>query len=85
MVFQLYLFENMGLSRLNTYSGSYICSKNGKDNGDDDNGPTYCKCEPGTVHEGLDLTPYFNATYDSWTAECSRIRDLKCQHADKMP
>lgn len=75
-------FENMGLSRLNTYSGSYICSKNGKDNGDDDNGPTYCKCEPGTVHEGLDLTPYFNATYDSWTAECSRIRDLKCNDAN---
>lgn len=70
-------FENMGLSRLNAYSGSYICSKSGKDKNNKEE-PTYCKCESGTVHEGLDLTPYFNKTYDSWTAECARIRDLKC-------
>lgn len=75
-------FDNMGLSKLKSYSGSYICSKKGKDDGNDDKGPTYCKCEPGTVHEGLDLTPYFNTTYDSWTAECSRVRDLKCNDPD---
>lgn len=68
-------FEDIDFSKLKSYSGSYVCSKSKKKRPPISN---YCKCEPGTLYEGLDLTPYFNNKYDSWLAECSRVRDLKC-------
>ena len=72
-------FDKIDLSRLKSYSGSYVCSKK-KNNNNITGG--FCKCEPGTLYEGLDLTPYFKNNYDSWLAECSRVRDLKCNDAN---
>lgn len=70
-------FDDIDFSKLNSLSGSYICSKDeDKASGDGDTIP--CQCESGTLHEGLDLTTYFSSNYDSWIAECSRLRDLKC-------
>lgn len=69
-------FDDIDFSKLTSFSGSYICEKEDEDNDDGESIP--CQCESGTLYEGLDLTPYFSSTYDSWVAECSRLRDLKC-------
>lgn len=74
-------FDKIDLSRLKSYSGSYVCSKKKNNNNNNITGG-FCKCEPGTLYEGLDLTPYFKNNYDSWLAECSRVRDLKCNDAN---
>ena len=74
-------FDKIDLSRLKSYSGSYVCSKKKNNNNNNITG-AFCKCEPGTLYEGLDLTPYFKNNYDSWLAECSRVRDLKCNDAN---
>lgn len=67
-------FDHIDFSKLTSFSGSYICDKSEKKG----TPSLSCECESGTIHEGLDLTTYFSATYDSWAAECSRLRDLKC-------
>lgn len=69
-------FDDVGMPGLNSYSGSYICGKNKS------KPSRQCVCPPGTLHEGLDLTPYFVKPYDSWSAECARVSDLKCDDPD---